>query len=260
MIDDEERAKEESAAREAVVVPAAVPVGAADGIAPPVTEVVQRRGSSLRSNARTISGAVVLAILMRITIVEAFEIEGPSMEPTLLNGDRVVVTKFSYGLYIPFMDDALANWGTPEAGNVVIVKSPADNIDIVKRVIGVPGDRIEIREDVIYRNGAAVPQRSLGECKVDEELDVMPGCEWVEESLGGKTYRTSHSIVSAPFDLDEVTVPPGHVFLMGDHRDRSNDSRFFGMVPVTRIKGRALAIYWSNYGGVRWDRIFSAIH
>jgi signal peptidase I len=211
------------------------------------------------STVRTIAGAFLLAFFIRIVLFEAFEIDGPSMEPTLLNGDRVVVSKFPFGLFLPFTDDAVASWGMPDAGDVVIVKSPADGVDIVKRVIGTPGDRIEIRDDVVYRNGESIRQRILGPCHEDASSEDPTDCEWVEEGIAGRTWRTSHSLLSPPESMPEQTVPPGHIFVLGDHRDRSNDSRNprVGMIPISRVKGRAEAIYWSSDDFIRWDRIFT---
>ncbi len=221
----------------------------------------ETRWERTKANLKTIGGAVLLAIIIRIGLFEAFEIEGPSMEPTLLNGDRVVVAKFMYGLFLPFTTEAAVSWGQPEPGEVVIVRSPADNIDIVKRVVGVGGDTIEIRDDVVYRNGEAVPHEGAGECRDHEDRREpdLNGCEWVRETLGDTTYRTSHSIDTPPSNHPPVTVPEGHVYIMGDHRDRSNDSRFFGVVPVDRVKGQALVIYWSNEDGVRWHRLFEGV-
>ncbi len=216
-----------------------------------------------KANAKTIGGAIILALFIRIVLFEAFEIDGPSMEPTLLHGDRVVVAKFMYGLYLPFMNEALVNWGTPQAGDVVIVHSPFDNIDIVKRVIGTPGDHIEIREDVVYRNGEPLQIRIAGPCLTggEEEAEYGDECQWVEEGIGEHTWFTSRSRFHVPDSLEDSVVPEGHVLVLGDHRDRSNDSRNprVGMIPVTRVKGRALAIYWSSNDGIRWDRIFEGV-
>ena len=213
-----------------------------------------------RANFKTIGGAIMLALFIRIGLFEAFEIEGPSMEPTLLNGDRVVVAKFMYGLFVPFTNEAVLTWGIPDAGDVVIVHSPYDNIDIVKRVIGVPGDRIEIRDDVVHRNGEPLQRRVVGPCR-GEQQDPDDECEWIAEGIGDHTWYTSHSTFAVPDSAEELTVPPGHIFVMGDHRDRSNDSRNprVGMIPASRVKGRAMAIYWSNDAQIRWDRIFSSI-
>ena len=215
-----------------------------------------------RANFKTIGGAIMLALFIRIVLFEAFEIEGPSMEPTLLNGDRVVVAKFMYGLFVPFTNEAVLTWGIPDAGDVVIVHSPFDNIDIVKRVIGVPGDRIDIRDDVVYRNDEPLQRGVVGPCRREQQQDPDDECEWVAEGIGDHTWHTSHSTFAVPDSIEEVTVPPGHVFVMGDHRDRSNDSRNprVGMIPASRVKGRAMAIYWSNdRDGFRWDRIFDGV-
>jgi signal peptidase I len=220
----------------------------------------ETRWGRTKANLKTIGGAVALALFIRIVLFEAFEIEGPSMQPTLLNGDRVVVAKFFYGLFLPFTTEAVVTWGMPRPGEVVIVKSPADDIDIVKRVIGVPGDVIEIRDDVVYRNGRAIPHERQGPCRNGDEEQAE--CEVIEERLGDVVYLTSHNIASVPSNYGPVTIPPDHVYILGDHRDRSNDSRFFGAVPINRVKGRALAIYWSNEpaSGIRWDRMFDGVH
>lgn len=216
---------------------------------------------SLRANVRTISGAFLVAIFIRVVMFEAFEIEGPSMEPTFLNGDRVIVAKYPFGLFMPFTHDAVTSWGMPNAGDVVIVHSPADNVDIVKRVIGVPGDRIEIRDDVVFRNGEAIRQRELGPCPEGQTTDWTDLCRWFEESTNGRTWTTSANEMDIPQSLSEREVPPGHIFVLGDHRDHSNDSRnpAVGMIPIGRVKGRAQAIYWSSDEEIRWDRIFTSV-
>lgn len=229
--------------------------------AAPARETDEERWKRNKSNFKTIVGAVLLAFFIRIVLFEAFEIDGPSMEPTLLNGDRVVVAKFPFGLFLPFTNDAVASWGMPDPGDVVIVRSPADDIDIVKRVIGVPGDRIEVRDDEVFRNGDSIRRRTLGQCREDQASPSIE-CEWVEEGIGDVTWRTSYSEGLIGTDsMPPMIVPDGHIFVLGDHRDRSNDSRNprVGMIPISRVKGRALAIYWSNDQRIRWDRIFSGI-
>jgi signal peptidase I len=221
----------------------------------------EARWERTKANIKTIGGAVLLALFIRIVLFEAFEIEGPSMEPTLLNGDRVVVAKFLYGLSIPFRNDALFTWGLPNVGDVVIVRSPADDIDIVKRVIGVPGDRIEMREDEVFRNGVSIRRGQGVRCYAPRE-EFHPDFVCDEEGVGDHTWQTGHAPLNGTDSRDEVTVPEGHIYVLGDHRDRSNDSRAapVGMIPAERIKGRALAIYLSHDGGFRVDRIFSRVH
>lgn len=215
---------------------------------------------SNQGNLRTIGSAVLLAMFIRIVLFEAFEIEGPSMEPTLLNGDRVVVAKFSYGLFLPFMTDAVLTWGQPDVGDVVIVKSPRDDVDIVKRVVGVPGDHIEIRDGVVWRNGEQVDQVVRGECEDDDDRAPDPyagSCQWFEEHLGDHVYRISRNADSLRSNRSEITLEPGTIFVLGDHRDRSNDSRQLGPIPIHRVKGHVLSIYWSSRGGaagcMSWD-------
>ena len=220
-----------------------------------------------QSNLKTIGSAILLAMFIRIVLFEAFEIEGPSMEPTLLNGDRVVVSKFSYGLFLPFMNEAVVSWGLPSVGDVVIVRSPRDNVDIVKRVVGLPGDTIELRDGVVYRNGQGVPHASQGGCR--DRPDAGPfGCEWVEEKLGQHTYRISRNLDSIRTTRATLRVEPDRIYVLGDHRDRSNDSRALGTIPISRVKGQVLSIYWSSEGGaagcasvdgLRTERIFKSV-
>ena len=224
-----------------------------------VNEVDETRWARIASNFRTITGAVLLALVIRTCLFEAFEIEGPSMEPTLLNGDRVVVSKFAFGLFLPLRDHAEFSWGQPNIGDVVIVKSPADGVDIIKRVIGVAGDFIEMRADRVYRNGQALPATDVGPC-TSGSGSVQPDCRVYESKIGDRTFHISTAHISAdPFPM---RVPEGHIYVLGDHRDHSNDSRnpMLGAVPINRIKGRALSIYWSSGPeGFRWSRMFHAI-
>jgi signal peptidase I len=190
---------------------------------------------------RTVVLALMLGLSVRVGIAEAYVVEGPSMEPTLQNRERVWVAKYVYGLSVPGITHQLATWGEPVPGEVVIVNSPMDGLDLVKRVIGVSGDRIDVRDGRIYRNGAIVPEQVLGPCDPELMLEDDPTCEWYEEELGGRRYRTSRSPDFFEYEVS-VEVPPGHVFVMGDHRDRSNDSRSFGPVPLTRLRGRVIGV------------------
>lgn len=248
--DDEDEASEADSPKEK----AAVGPGTKKSAAETEKEAADRR----TSNFKTIGGAIALAIFIRVVLFEAFMIDGPSMEPTLLNGDRVVVAKYAFGLFLPGTHEAVLNWGTPNRGDVVIVNSPMDDVDIVKRVIGIPGDRIEIRDDEVFVNGESIRDRLLGPCNDDERMELFGDCELWEESLDEHSWRSSHDPEDYA-DMAEREVPPGHVFVLGDHRNRSNDSRRIGMIPVTRLKGHALAIYWSSDTEMRWDRMFSAI-
>ena len=188
-------------------------------------------------HGRTILLAVLLAMGIRTGLAQAYLVEGPSMEPTLVDGERVLVAKFPYGLTLPASDEALVNWATPDVGDVVILASPLDGTDLVKRVVGLPGDIIEIRDDVVYRNTLPLATGRHGRCPPGQSTE--PDCEWNEEGLGrSRRWHTHRSLFSIPDSQPAVAVPEGHVFVLGDHRDRSNDSRYFGTVPITRIRGQ----------------------
>jgi signal peptidase I len=230
-----------------------------------INEMNETQWERIAANLKTIGGAVLLALLIRTCLFEAFEIEGPSMEPTLLNGDRVVVSKFSFGLFLPLRDHADLTWGEPDVGDVVIIKSPADGVDIVKRVIGIGGDFIEMRADRVYRNGKALPAVDAGPCvegigKVEDGKEGSATCRRYESKVGDEVFHFSTARVG--YDPIPTRVPPHHIYVLGDHRDHSNDSRnpMLGAIPVNHIKGRALAIYWSSGPeGVRFPRMFHAV-
>ena len=224
-----------------------------------INEIDETRWARIAANFRTIAGAVLLALVIRTCLFEAFEIEGPSMEPTLLNGDRVVVSKFAYGLFLPLRDHAEFSWGHPNVGDVVIIKSPADGVDIIKRVIGVGGDLIKVHDDRVYRNGEPLPATDVGPC-ASGSGSLQPDCRVYASKIGDHDFHISTAHISP--DPMSTRVPEGHVYVLGDHRDHSNDSRnpMVGAVPINRIKGRALSIYWSSGPeGFRWSRMFHAI-
>lgn len=194
-------------------------------------------------NAKTIVVAVVIALGVRVGIAQAYEVDGPSMEPSLVSGQRLFVLRAAYGLTLPGVDRTVALWKVPDVGDVVIIESPVDGLDLVKRVVGVPGDVIEVRDGVLWRNGNAVEHEELGSCDPVRHVSYDPECRVIEEKIGERSWRTSRDELGGyGADMAPVTVPEGHVFIMGDHRDRSNDSRAFGPVPVTLLRGRVLFV------------------
>jgi signal peptidase I len=227
------------------------PPGAAGGTAP----VSGWRG--LAEQVRTIGLAVLLALAIRAFVIEPYRIPSGSMLPTLLVGDHLFVNKFVYGVRVPLLGLRLPALREPQRGDVVVFSvgkdgreiRPADQRDdlprerFVKRIVGLPGDRIEVRDESVWVNGARLAQRDTGETFVDgfgRPLRV------VREELGGR----SHLVLYDPLRPGlggSFAVEPGRYFLMGDNRDDSNDSRSWGSVRREDLKGPAFVLYWS------WD-------
>lgn len=178
---------------------------------------------------KTLALLVVIAVLLRGTVVEAFKIPSGSMIPTLKIRDHILVSKFNYGFRLPFITETLVQYATPKRGDVVVFTRPDDEntleddskINIIKRVVGLPGDIVEVRGTQVYINNQPYDE---------------PYARWVDGGIPEGNFGP-------------VKVPEGRVFLMGDNRDRSRDSRFWTdpFLDIRRVKGRAFLIYWS------WD-------
>jgi signal peptidase I len=180
----------------------------------------------VREYAESILVAILLALVIRTFVIQAFKIPSGSMEDTLLIGDHLLVTKFLYGTKIPFTDKKILKIRDPQRGDVVVFEYPEDpSKDFIKRVIGVPGDVVEEKDKKVYVNGK--PYENPHE--IHKEQDIIPKAQNPRDNFG------------------PVTVPPDSYFVMGDNRDRSYDSRFWGFVKSSKIKGKALIKYWS------WD-------
>ncbi len=203
---------------------------------------VQPRKSIFREYAEAILVAVVLALFIRTFVVQAFKIPSGSMKPTLLVGDHILVNKFIYGVKLPFLDTTLIPIAEPKRGDVVVFKFPEDpKKDFIKRVIGVEGDVIEIRNKKVYLNNK--PMKDPYGVHMDPR--IIPGRARPRDNFG------------------PITVPPGSLFVMGDNRDNSYDSRFWKFVDLAKVKGKAFLIYWSWDGpnsDVRWTRLADIIH
>ena len=193
--------------------------------------------SKLRENVEAILIAIVLALFIRTFVVQAFKIPSGSMEPTLQIGDHILVNKFIYGVKIPYLRKTIIPVSEPDRGDIIVFRYPEDpDKDFIKRVIAVPGDIVEIRNKIIYVDGAAV-KNDVG---VHTDSRVLSGA------------------INHRDNLKPLTVPAGSYFVMGDNRDNSYDSRFWGFVEERSIKGKAFIIYWSwdsDAFGVRWGRI-----
>jgi signal peptidase I len=239
------------------------------------------RKSALREYAESIGLAVVFALLLRGFVVEAFKIPTGSMEPTLLIGDHLFVNKFIYGIRVPFTETFVTRFGEPGRGEVVVFTFPVQEAkaylsnqpsserecidreslnhekDFIKRVVAVEGDRVELRDSQLYINGEAVHRKFLKKESTGSYL--YPHTIQEVEELGGHRYTIQYRDTDQEFG--PVTVRDDHVFVMGDHRDRSSDSRCWGQVPIENIKGRAMFIWWSvGHEGYRWDRIGKVIN
>ena len=203
--------------------------------------VGQKAKSTFREYAEAILMALLLALFIRTFIVQAFKIPSGSMIPTLAIGDHILVNKLSYGIRIPFLEKYLVEFGSPQRGDVIVFIYPEDRSkDFIKRVIGVAGDTVEVRSKKVFINGKAVE-------------DSHAHFEGYDPQLGGTVNGD---------DYGPKVVPEGHVFVMGDNRDRSYDSRFWGYVSLSEVRGKAFLIYWSWDGTdrwVRWERLGSLI-
>ena len=232
------------------------------------------RKSAAREYTESIGGAILVALLLRAFVFEPFHIPSGSMIPTLLVGDFIFVNKMSYGLRIPFTDPSKVHklWEqAPLRGDVVVFINPQHpDIDYVKRVIGLPGDKIEVRDNVLFINGALQQRDDRGDFTykdhseyTDADMEVTAH-EYVEDLSGKK-----HPIIVRKDPVfarsGEWTVEPGHVFMMGDNRDNSADSRVeggIGQIPFSYIKGRA-SIIWISFGGpagIRFERMFHGVN
>lgn len=167
-----------------------------------------------------------------------------SMNPTILEGDFVFVNKAAYGLRVPLTLQRMARWASPERGDIVICFSPEDNVRLIKRMIGLPGDELEIRDNQLYINEQPVPQSEMDpNCFEDLSDTLLSQSQFSVEQLDS----CEHPIMVTPSVVSKrhfgpVVVPEGQYFVMGDNRDNSRDSRYFGFVPRRNIVGRAVGI------------------
>ena len=217
-----------------------------------------KQKSAAREYTEAIIIALVLALFIRTFIVQAFKIPSGSMLPTLLIGDHILVSKFIYGIKNPFTGSVLIPIQSPERGDIVVFKYPKDpKLDYIKRVIATAGDTVEIKDKQVFINGVS-PKKHYGEFR---DPRILPASEGPRDNFG------------------PITVPDGHIFVMGDNRDNSSDARFWGFddtgvfqgVSLEAVKGRAFIIYWSwdvkkplrswdRFASIRWSRIGDILH
>ncbi|SPD74064.1 Signal peptidase I [uncultured Desulfobacterium sp.] len=183
-----------------------------------------KKKSALREYVEAAAIAIILALFIRTFIIQAFKIPSGSMIPTLLVGDHILVNKFVYGVKIPFINKTIIPVSSPKREDVIVFIYPVDKSkDFIKRVIGLPGETLEMIDTKIFIDGKPYDDKYGVYSEPDEQRRLIPG----KSNFG------------------PLKVPDGHLFVMGDNRDNSHDSRFWGFVPLPSVKGKALIIYWS---------------
>jgi len=213
--------------------------------------------------AKSFFPVLLFVLVLRSFIVEPFRIPSSSMMPTLLIGDFILVNKFSYGIRLPVVNTKVIELGKPERGDVMVFRYPKDpSLDYIKRVIGLPGDRVGYYDKHVYINGQRITQD-----KIDLYQGVGQGSNMTGALLNHELLPVQeHDILimkERPSIEGEVVVPEGHYFMMGDNRDNSNDSRYWGTVPEENIVGKAFAV-WMNWdssnSGIEWKRLGTLIN
>ncbi len=251
-----------------------------------VTKAASKSGGVIET-VKTIVYAVVIALVIRTVAVEPFNIPSGSMIPTLLVGDYLFVSKFSYGyshFSLPLAPDLFSGRifaSLPNRGDVAVFKLPRDpSVDYIKRIIGLPGDRIQMRGGQLYINDVEVPRTPVGDYTVEGDGPRMVDKEYIEALPPPPPGGRKHPIIKefdqgGMNDTEVYTVPAGEVFAMGDNRDNSEDSRYqnaVGFIPLENLVGRAEFIFfsfdatspwwevWMWPFEIRWSRLLSGIN
>ncbi|MBN2864811.1 MAG: signal peptidase I [Thiotrichales bacterium] len=211
--------------------------------------------------ARSLFPVFLVVLILRSFIIEPFRIPSGSMYPTLEIGDFIAVSKFSYGIKLPVTQTKILPISDPERGDVVVFAYPNDPaVDYIKRVIGLPGDEITYVGRTVFVNGEAVKQEPIGKYIGNDSGSVMDGANVAKETLpNDHSYEILMDMDKTSRDMNTVIVPEGHYFMMGDNRDHSNDSRFWGFVPEKNLKGKAFGIWMNWDNGIHWGRIGKGI-
>lgn len=254
-------------------------------MSPRSMSVTRKKSGGVAETIKTIVYAVLIALVVRTVAFEPFNIPSKSMVPTLLVGDYLFVSKYSYGyskhslpLSLPLFDGRIL-FHPPERGDVAVFKVPSDNrTDYIKRVIGLPGDRIQVTHRVLYINGKPVERQQVDDyVERDPKLGTQIFTQYIETLPNGRQHRIIEipGIESQADNTPEYVVPADHYFMMGDNRDNSQDSRYLnvvGYVPAENLVGRAEIIFFSTNGSaalwefwnwpwaIRWDRFFTIIN
>jgi signal peptidase I len=235
---------------------------------PEATEAVSQK-KTLRDRAHWlwrewIKPLLVVGLVLgsfRSAIADWNDVPSGSMKPTILEGDRVFVNKIAYDLKVPFTTWRVREWSNPERGDVVVLYSPADGRRLIKRVVGLPGDKLEMKDNKLIVNGVAADYEPLPSSAL---AGIDPGMSAFEEKAPSARPHPIWTNSSHPSfaGIEAVTLPEGRYFVMGDNRDNSFDSRFFGTVQRTSILGRATAVVLSldfKNKRPRWSRFFTRL-
>lgn len=218
--------------------------------------------------ARSFFPVLLLVFFLRSFLFEPFRIPSGSLEPTLLIGDFILVNKFDYGIRLPVIHKKIFKVDDPKRGDIIVFRWPPDeSYDFIKRIIGVPGDHIKYIDKVLYINGKKVDYGLPIPAQSIDESGSMQSVVDVTENLPGVTHQIFQNPHQSSHDFNDIVVPVGMYYVMGDNRDDSADSRFWGLVPDKNIVGKAIVSWmsWDNNNPkylhkIRWDRIFKIIH
>lgn len=219
--------------------------------------VTEEKEPILVEYSRSLFPVFIIVLILRSFVLEPFRIPSGSMYPTLEIGDFIVVNKFAYGVKLPVLQTKVFPVGLPERGDVIVFKFPKDpNVDYIKRVIGLPGDEISYIGRTLFVNGNLVRQEQVGPYEGQGSGKMMDGASHVTETNSdGQSYKVLLDMDKSSLDINSIVVPEGQYFVMGDNRDHSNDSRFWGFVPEDHIKGQAFGI-WMNWDDkIHFNRI-----
>jgi signal peptidase I len=203
---------------------------------------------------------ILIVSSLRSALADWNDVPTGSMKPTIQEGDRVVVNKLAYDLKVPFTTIKIVGWDDPKRGDIVVLFSPVDGTRLVKRVVALPGDQVEMRENQLYINGQVARQSPIA----TTELADYGRAYVLAENLQGHTHKMMTTPeISAVRSFGPVVVPEGNYFVLGDNRDNSNDSRFIGFIERRRIVGEAVAVAFSldrsRWFAPRFDRFFEGL-